>query len=208
MATKAAKTTKRTAKPKRIAKTTVLSLGFTAKQIEEWLPEPMEVPNPHYKSGPPMLLWYEKDVKRAMRTKRFQRHLEERASRKAAAAKAVETKKRKTAAYVDEMIGKIEVRAVDVAKSNFEHAVLSGHEDDWGCGPRNKDDVPKHIWQRWAVNYIRHQLTRYDEELYNTKGMVGFSDQYSRYKAAVLDAIAQMYPQFAKECERQKTPRH
>ena len=59
--------------------------------------------------------------------------------------------------------------------------------------------APRNIKERWAVNYIRHTLTDYDTTLPT------LPDQYHKqYKLNVLDAIADTYPQFRRECERQK----
>lgn len=58
--------------------------------------------------------------------------------------------------------------------------------------------------RRWIVNYIRHELTDYDYDLYHTKGRTGCHEQYGRYRDAVLDKIAEAYPNYAEECQRQK----
>lgn len=56
---------------------------------------------------------------------------------------------------------------------------------------------------RWCVNYIRHQLTTYDNELYNLIGKIGRDDAYENFKKAVLEKIAEKYPKYADECKRQ-----
>lgn len=57
---------------------------------------------------------------------------------------------------------------------------------------------------RWAVNYIRHNLTDYDIkicELAKIKGNKRFN--YSYFKALVLDRIKKVYPKYRKECDLQ-----
>ncbi len=63
-----------------ITLTTVMKrYGLTRRQIDEYLPAPKTVRNPYYRSAPPMLLWREEDVERAVRenpalTKREEKH--------------------------------------------------------------------------------------------------------------------------------------
>lgn len=56
---------------------------------------------------------------------------------------------------------------------------------------------------RWCVNYIRHQLTTYDNELYELIGKIGRDDAYEQFKKAVLEKISIAYPKYADECKRQ-----
>ena len=53
------------------------------------------------------------------------------------------------------------------------------------------------------VNHIRHNLTAYDEELYEMKGKVGIGEAYILYKRKVLEAIAVAYPYLKEEVTRQ-----
>ena len=57
--------------------------------------------------------------------------------------------------------------------------------------------------RRWMVNYIRHNLTRYDEFLYEARGRTGIRFAYPEYRCAVLEEIARVYPELQEECKRQ-----
>ena len=57
--------------------------------------------------------------------------------------------------------------------------------------------------RRRIVNFIRHELTIYDSALDKTVGRVGRYDATSVIRQRVFDAIAEAYPDFADECERQ-----
>ena len=46
--------------------------GMTPSLIRKFLPEPKKVPNPHYRSAPPMSLWEEDKVKEIVQTKEYQ----------------------------------------------------------------------------------------------------------------------------------------
>lgn len=55
------------AKEKRITQTTIIhQYGISKKNIERFLPKPDVVPNPYYRTAPPMLLWKKEDVERAL----------------------------------------------------------------------------------------------------------------------------------------------
>lgn len=61
----------------------------------------------------------------------------------------------------------------------------------------------KSTLQRWVVNYIRHKLTTYDGDLKQLYGRTGKNTVYMEYKEVVLKKIAEVYPQFADECQNQ-----
>ena len=42
-------------------------------------------------------------------------------------------------------------------------------------------DISDEVLNRWMVNFIRHNLTEYDDVLYDAKGKVGIGDEYIRY---------------------------
>ena len=57
---------------------------------------------------------------------------------------------------------------------------------------------------RWAVNYIRHELTDYDYTLYaEIAGKIGTAEAAQRLKRRILRAISEIYPEFAAEALRQ-----
>lgn len=192
-------------------------LRFTDKLINEYLPAPMLRPNPHYKSGAPMRLWYEDEVFEALNDPQLAAEIaaREKASepRRKAAKKAVETKKAKTMRMVDIEIAAIRVREILPYKRLKRLAVRD--RQDWydyqeeirgRYEYRDADSAPEDTKRRWMVNYVRHNLTDYDETLWNMKGSTGIREAYQKYRDAVLDAIAEAYPSLADECSRQKVP--
>jgi hypothetical protein len=56
---------------------------------------------------------------------------------------------------------------------------------------------------RWQVNYIRHELTCYDDICEQLAWHVGKTQAHRLLKNRVLAVIAQTYPKFREECERQ-----
>ena len=48
---------------------------------------------------------------------------------------------------------------------------------------------------RWEINFIRHNLTNYDEEIKKLYGMVGKDDAYSQYREELMKKIYEVYPE-------------
>lgn len=196
-------------RPRIAASTIKEDYGFTDKLIRELLPEPMLVENPHYKRAAPMRLWYDDEIDMLSRQPDIAGQLADvlakREKRKAGARKAVETKKKQTALVVDEAISQIRVKRIDPKRAR-RNGVRDRQDwydatEQWDRDAYSADEATK---DRWMVNYIRHNLTDYDEGLWRMSGMVGCHDEYARYKNAVLDRIAQAYPECEHECNRQK----
>lgn len=197
-------------KPEYYSQTTLKSFGFTAKMIETMLSEPVLKPNPHYKCAAPMKLWLITEVDAVMQTDEFKEAVKKRESRRQGAAKAVETKRAKLHAEILEKCKHIKVRRWDLTKLrrqtisdkqawyNYQSMLRDGR-----CEYRDADTADDDTVQRWMVNFIRHNLTEYDDVLYEMSGRVGCHDEYYHYREAVLAKIAEVYPELKDECELQ-----
>lgn len=194
-------------------------LGFTDAMIRDLmssgiLGKPIERQNPMFRSGSPMMLWRKSEIEQVMTTDEFRAAKEKADKRRASSAKAVAAKKDKTMRDVEEAISRIVVMKAgksrdEVLRAGVAHKVMLDDARAANRGQYN-ESVPDDYYsadeatkERWAVNYIRHELTEYDEELWGMAGKVGVSEAYKRYKAAVLHAIASKYPFLTDECERQ-----
>ncbi len=62
--------------------------------------------------------------------------------------------------------------------------------------------APHHVRQRWAVNHIRHRLTRYEHHLAEIRDGIGVPEAEDAYRERVLRKIAEVYPEFADEAAR------
>lgn len=180
--------------------------GLTDKLIE-MLGEPDDsVPNPHYRSaGSPMLLYRRSRVVRWV--KRHQADIEAVKSRREAAAKAaakaVKTKRNELLEYVENVV--IEVPEIPETQL-IEAACKSYNSYSFQCGRDNENASPSstpEFLHRICVNYLRHELTRYEGHLQSIKGKVGKEDAYLELKDKVLDAIAEAYPWLWDECQEQ-----
>ena len=56
---------------------------------------------------------------------------------------------------------------------------------------------------RWAVNYIRHEMTTYDNELWQIAKKTGNKEAYLRLFELILCKIAEAYPELKEECVSQ-----
>ncbi|MBQ7993643.1 MAG: hypothetical protein IJ252_11515 [Solobacterium sp.] len=190
-------------KEKYITKSTLKERGWSEKLIQEFLPLPREVQNPHY-SRMSMYLWKEKDVIEAEKRQEFADHLEKRKVFQKRAQAAVRTKNEKMKVILAKAIEEIEVQELDYeevveralqAKQNWYDMTDQYERCAYGADEKTV--------QRWTVNYIRHNLTKYDAFLWSAKGKTGISFAYPLYRKAVLEKISDVYPYLCEECGRQ-----
>lgn len=107
---------------------------------------------------------------------------------------------------IEEMEIKVRVLPDDVvlerAIESYNSAPRRGRDDFRA----DKDSDPEFL-MRIQVNYIRHELTRYDLVLVETAGKIGAVEARRRIREKVYDAIGEAYPQFGDECRRQVVAR-
>jgi hypothetical protein len=75
-------------------------------------------------------------------------------------------------------------------------------DEDFYSPPATKDSDESFL-QRITVNYIRHNLTRYDALLSSQKGKMAKQDAIEIVQRRVFEAIIGTYPEYRDECERQ-----
>lgn len=178
-------------------------LGWSPALIAKLLPEPALKRNPMFACTAPMKLWNISDVEKAMQTQEFQDHLAKHKERQKAAQKAVETKKQKARQELERVKESIEVEVI--GKSRLRKETINAKRD-WFWSHDNFDDprqADEATQQRWMVNYIRHNLTTYEDGLYEIYGKTGKDELYSDLKECVLEKIAEAYPYLADECYSQ-----
>lgn len=188
----------------KITLSTVKSYGFTDKLIRELLPEPELVVNPHYRSGPKMKLWDVNVVESAMKTEIFAVEMEKRNKRKESAKKAVQTKTSRLQLQVDEFIKSVRISRVSIEKLRF--AAIRDKQrwyDSNGIYDKFAEYADDATVKRWMVNYIRHNMVEYDQEIDDMKGKTGKSLLYFELHNGVLHKISEVYPELEDECLRQ-----
>lgn len=168
--------------------------NWTKTMVEKFLPEPTR-----YHSAAPMKLWDRNTVLAAMETEDFQKAHQKAEKRRLAGKKAAQARTDKTSRLIDEKIAEISVIVCE--DGDLEQRVI---DDKCERNMFFSYDYDKATMLRWKVNYIRHNLTSYDDVLYRIAGQPGCQSGYHHYKEAVLDAIADAYPAYKEECIRQK----
>lgn len=201
---------KKSNEPKMLSKKAIKELGWTDKMIKELLPEPKEVTNPIFKSAKPMKLWKESTVLKVMKTDEYKKMKEKLDKRRKSAKKAVETKKNKLKKQVEKAIKEIRIK---VLEEDELRKVTIKEKQKWYdyqmmmregcCDILSAKYADEETMRRWMVNYIRHNLTEYDVELFRMSGKVGCREEYRRYKKAIMIKISKAYPYLKDECERQ-----
>ena len=190
--------------PPMIYRATVLKRpGWTLAALKKFAPEPdKRVPNPWYKSSPPCELYFRWRIEKIEETAEFRAWRKTATKRKKAAKQAAETKREMMLSWARDL--KIDFARRDLAQVRKEARI----DHAWRAYEHNRDEIDyKHqeFLDRIAVNYLRHQESRYHALLDSTWGKVAASEAYPIIKRKVLRAIATAYPELAEECARQES---
>ena len=188
---------------------TVKAFGFTDKLIKNLLSEPLLKTNPHYKKAAPMKLWKLKEVETAMETDAFKQEQLLRERRKISARKGVATKVQNTLDEISERVEHITVKRIDL--NSLRSRALQDQQDHYdylaaryGYYDKYTYGADRETVERWMVNYIRHNLTDYDDDLLTLYRKTGKHKAYLLYYGAIMDKIEEVYPELKEECQRQK----
>lgn len=118
--------------------------------------------------------------------------------------KAAETRRAQTMSWIADAVGGLQVERDDnvmqlaIEAKNWRNDEIGNYMAD------DAERAPRAVKRRWCVNYIRHDLSNYDDVLADMVGKVGRVEAYRVLFEAVMDRIAVVYPEYADECARQK----
>lgn len=120
-------------RPKMIAQTTVIGMGWTKAMINKLLPEPELKDNPNYRNAAPMKLWPEALVKCVMETEEYRMEKEKADRRKKSAQKAAETRVVNFCNKAEDRAGTIEIVVLndeELRERTLRHqeAIIEGRE--------------------------------------------------------------------------------
>ena len=184
----------------------ILGMGWTKSLIGKYLPDPTLKPNPRYKKAAPMKLWNKHDVLKVMESEEFKAAMEKVAKRKSAAEKAYTTKAKKIMEEMTAVGNGLKIKIIP--DENLRQRTLRAKQN-WAIEHGNFEfipcasDITPETMERWIVNYIRHNLVKYDTALERLYGKCGRYEAYPEFKRIVLEKIAAAYPKYAEECKRQ-----
>lgn len=179
--------------------------GWTPGLINTFLGEPDALKrNPHYAKAAPMRLYALARVEAAERSAGFVTARAGSARRVNGAKKAVETKRESLLRQVAEMQVSVQVQPVamvlHLAIEAYNDRLL--HTERFEVEPASETSDPAFL-ERITVNFIRHQLTTYDEKLEEVAGRVGVQDAVRAIRRKVFATITAAYPDLEQECYRQ-----
>jgi hypothetical protein len=193
---------KRTGQERFFTSSEMKKRGWTDGLIKKLLGEPdMLKRNPVFRSKAPMKLYEPQRVLPLEDSSEFQEMLKGLAKRREVGRRIVERKAAKVRADVAEITIRVSLlerdRLISRACWHYNHRAA-----DRGEASAN-EGCDQEFLDRISVNYLRHSLTAYEQQLPRFFGRVGQAEAYTVIKRKVLDAIARAYPWLAAECERQ-----
>lgn len=200
--------------PKHVERLTTTALkarGWTDSLIKRFLTEPdATAVNPHYKSGPPMRLYLLTRVQAVESSAEYQEASAKNAGLRSGARKAVESKLDRMRQHLEAVeppqlptLTDVELQAEAIDHYNDRQAERSWLRGGMGEFRPADDSSDPAFLARITVNFVRHQLSRYEAELDAVAGKTGAVMARPKIRSLILKAIADAYPWLADECKRQ-----
>lgn len=175
--------------------------GWTDAAIKKFAPHPDDTrPNPYYKCAAPMKFYLIARVKRIELRKTWIAWTAGSADSMQSSATAVSTKEQKLQEYVDAIEIVVPEMGTDVLTSR-----AIQHYNAWWTGTEKRahDSDSQDFLDRISVNYLRHELTSYEEHLDEIAGKTGAKEARIDLSEKVYDAIGDAYPDLWFECQEQ-----
>jgi hypothetical protein len=171
--------------------------GWTHAMIRDFLGGPDHVQYiSRFRNAAPMLQFAISRVQAAERTRKFVNRLEMAARRSAAAREAWERRRHELLRLV---------AADEVPIPRLPPDVLADravrHSDPRETVDRKKAD--RSTLNRWKVNYLRHELIRFDATIESLFGQIGRAAAEKLLRRRALETIGKTYPDLLDECQRQ-----
>jgi len=191
---------------KYISKAGLKARGWTDSMIRRLLGDPdLTVRNPYYRKAPEMKLYLIERVNRIEGSDIFLELKEKSMKRSEAMKKVAKMKESELLKYIDSI--EIEVKKMEIEKiKNLaieEYNFHQGEIDHFENMLIGKKDLDSAFLSRITVNYIRHNLTNYEDLLEELEGKVGKYEAYIKLKNKILEKIAEVYPDLKDECYKQ-----
>lgn len=190
-----------------LTKSSLKSSGWTEGLIEKHLGEPdSTATNPHYKSGPPVKLYLISRVKRCEKKKSFIDYIEKNKSKRAILSEKMKTRAEEERQKLFSYISGLDIKIPKMEKGTLIKNAVSHYNELWA--ERGKDkyacvNSDADFLNRISVNYLRHDCSRYEEELGEIFGKIGVDDGYILLKNKVLEKIKEIYPFLSEACNNQ-----
>ena len=135
--------------------------------------------------------------------------LQEKALRRRASGKS--STERRKAEYLDYLKNQMPVRVRFISFDELLQNAINSYnvhrayksqfcDDDYQPAGTNSDPA---FLERITVNYIRHNLTKYDDLLHSTHCKIGKEEALKIIQIRIFEAIADTYPDLRAECDKQ-----
>ena len=173
-------------------------MGFTDSIIKTLNIVPTEIkPNPHNKKNF-MKLYSEEYIDTILKSSEFVNLVGKNINRRLGALKSTNTKVEKLMRDIDNL--NITIKRIE----NVELLALHQY-NEYNITQLRLANVKADVrfLDRLCVNYIRHELTNYDNSLDFTVGKVGKYKAFNRINEKIYTRIKEVYPQYSEECDRQ-----
>ena len=185
-----------------ITKTDLISIRkWSDRLIKKYMPVPDEIRNnPYYGQASTMKLYKISRVEAIEKNEQFLIDFQKTMLRRKSSEKMVATKKDNLFIQISELPISVEI----IPRNELVPLVL----DDYNDRNYYKDyltlrDLDQSTLERLTVNYIRHQLTSYDQCLGLIFSRVGKKEGYRLLKERIYKCISESYPELTGECALQ-----
>ena len=193
-----------------ISKPLLKERDWTEVMIKTFLGAPdIEKDNPMYRSAASMKLYDMKRVLAAESAESFKERKLKAEKRSKTMKNVADLKKQELMEQIELMTFKIKVISEEnllqnaVRSYNDFHEMIAMERNNFSFDYATpKSD--KAFLERIEVNYIRHNLTKYDTALETMAGRIGVHEAVVKIKFMIMDAISEKYPYLADECQNQK----
>lgn len=181
----------------------LLEQGWTKGLIAKFLPEPdATATNPIFKSVAPIKLYSAQKINAIMQSEEYKLAREKMEKRRLSAQKAADNRRKKSLKDCREVLERIVVDRISL--SELRELALEYQQCWYDSRCFGEYCADEKTVRRWMVNYIRHNMTHYDDCLMNWKGRIGIGTMYISLRNQVLDKIAEVYPELKDECKKQR----
>ena len=185
-----------------ITKTDLISIRkWTDRLIKKYMPVPDTIKkNPHFRRASEMKLYKISRVESIEKNEQFLIDFQKTILRRKSSLKMVETKKDNLLIEIFELPISVEI----IPRNELVPLVI----DDYNDRNYYKDylilrDLDQSTLERLTVNYIRHQLTSYDQCLGLIFSKVGKKEGYRLLIERIYNCISESYPELTRECTLQ-----
>lgn len=174
--------------------------GWSESLVRKLLGDPDEnACNPHFICAAPQRLYLRTRVKKVEASAAFKAEIAKVRKRRRKAKRVSKERRRK---FLEEVSTNIKFKVpvleeAELIRRACDH--YNASDSEFLASPKSSQE----FLDRICVNYLRHCLTDYDEQLDKLRGQVGVDEARLIVQEAVYYAIWESYPHLTEECDRQ-----